>query len=358
MPPRPAAGPDRRSRPAPAVLMPYSRWLVPILLTGTLLGCAPLATDVRSGTDLPAPAGPMPAPAPSRPGPASPPPVAVPETAPPVAAPAPPGAPLPPRPPAGFPVPEPNAVTAAYRALDAVPTYRAVLTIVPPAEEAAQLAAAGTGFGAIERAVVAPDLQSAKMTARVPAPDGRVADWELTAVIRGSRWARRLVGPWGAAQEPDALARQRAIAQTLSAMAAAFARTSGAMTLLDVAGATGQASLAAAAPAGGRPDDFRAWQCEPLPLVGAAAGPRSAQLTDLRLLGAQRLDGQVPVRSYEFYVLEAGTLYGPMVLHVGEAGLPLRLEMTAPTQTGSMRVDYFDFGAPIRIDVPGCLATG
>ncbi len=336
--------------------MSHSRWLAPIILAGTLLGCAPLGAGGGSGTGLPAPTRPGPAPAPSRPGPAPPPPLAAPETAPSLGATAPPGVALPPRPPSGIPAPEPNAVTAAYRALAAVGAYRARLTIVPPAEEAAQLAAAGTGLGAIERAVVAPDLESARMTARVPAADGRVADWELTAVIRGPRWARRLVGPAGAAPAPDALARQRAIAQTLSAMTAALARTSGAMTLLDVAGATGQASLAGAPPAGGRPDDLRAWQCEPLPPAGAAAGARAARLTDLRLLGVRRLDDQVPVRSYEFYVLEAGTLYGPMVLHVGDTGLPLRLEMT-PTRAGSMRVDYFDFGAPIRIDVPGCLAA-
>jgi hypothetical protein len=67
------------------------------------------------------------------------------------------------------------------------------------------------------------------------------------------------------------------------------------------------------------------------------------------------LVGPEEAKTYSFSVLdEQSQKEVPMILYVSAAsGLPLKIEMTQPE--GSLVVEYYDFDAPITIDVPECM---
>jgi outer membrane lipoprotein-sorting protein len=75
----------------------------------------------------------------------------------------------------------------------------------------------------------------------------------------------------------------------------------------------------------------------------------NAKATGRTMVGADE------AKTYSFSILdEQSQKEMPMTLYVSAAsGLPLRIEMTQPE--GSMSVEYYDFDAPITIDVPECM---
>jgi hypothetical protein len=65
--------------------------------------------------------------------------------------------------------------------------------------------------------------------------------------------------------------------------------------------------------------------------------------------------GSEAANSYEFSIQdEESRMEMPVTLYVSaSSGLPLKLEMSQPEAT--MVMEYYDFDAPIQIEVPGCM---
>src|SRR5438552_10058300 len=101
-------------------------------------------------------------------------------------------------------------------------------------------------------------------------------------------------------------------------------------------------------------EEFWNWKCLDRPGGGAAA-KTPAQLTDIKTIGDQSMNGKA-VAAYEFFVNENGQRNGPVRLLVAkDSGLPLRIHLDDPDGHGSIDMDY-DLDAPGEIEVPKCLA--
>jgi hypothetical protein len=80
----------------------------------------------------------------------------------------------------------------------------------------------------------------------------------------------------------------------------------------------------------------------------------SPNLMNAKATGTAMVGGE-KARTYNFSVAdEQSKKEMPMTLYVSAStGLPLKIEMSQPE--GSMCMEYYDFNAPITIDVPACM---
>ena len=100
------------------------------------------------------------------------------------------------------------------------------------------------------------------------------------------------------------------------------------------------------------------WKCRDAPHSGAS-GEATTQLTDLRSIGEQNLDGRM-ADGYEFYAYDNDKTQGAVHLFVTrDTGLPLRMEMGDPT-VGGIQMNYSELTeltTPVNIEIPACMTA-
>jgi len=189
---------------------------------------------------------------------------------------------------------------------------------------------------------------------------GMVDDWEASGVVQGGMGAHIMYSPTAT---PRINAENEAsTAQQLAMMDAMFAQSS----LKSAAG--GPISWAvsgmdmgidamqhvAAAKMLKKAKDTMSWQCQPLDPAVVANARTTPDLTDLKPLGDDTING-VAVTKYEFYAHSNGKTNGPIHLSIAKGtGLPARLEMSDPGTQNGMTMDY-DTTTPVNIEMPDCM---
>jgi hypothetical protein len=261
----------------------------------------------------------------------------------------------------GIPVADDSPLYKAFNQLKSVSGYRVTINMQTNDPRMAQMAASGMGMGNIEK-VVQGNTTQAVTHMKVPSTDARGAldDWEIRAVVKDGKGARLITSaavPRLLKQSDQMIAMQMAMLekQASTAMAQALAQGPLGMVSAAMAGAQMAQGLAAAMTVRKVERDLFSWKC--MPQMGQTGSKQSpAQLTDLRPVGDQTVDGTV-ASAYEFYVKDNGRSQGPIRLLVAkDSGLPLRIEMTDPGGHGSMQMNYTDFNKTSPIEIPDCLA--
>ena len=264
--------------------------------------------------------------------------------------------------PPGVPVPPDSALITAFRRLDAATAYR-VRMEMSTTDPRAKQAMLQMGMDHLDKAVVKPDTQYVTFHMVLPAIDlpGKSDDWDVRSVIKGQRMARKFDTPAApriiALQEASA-AKQLAMADMYAAMSLAEAAAGplGAISaaVMIASTAASHAEVAATLKKG---REFFEWTCADTPAgVSASHSPDNVAFTDLVDLG-ERLDGNVPVHGYTFFVREQGQYHGPVEVDIARAtGLPTRFVMSEPSMGATMVMRYSDYDRPATIDIPPCLA--
>jgi hypothetical protein len=95
------------------------------------------------------------------------------------------------------------------------------------------------------------------------------------------------------------------------------------------------------------------WKCRDVKVEGSDKRP-SPNLMNAKAAG-KAMVGAEEAKSYVFSVTDENSRKEmPMTLYVSaSSGLPLEIEMSQPQ--GTMLMEYYDFNAPITIDIPDCL---
>jgi hypothetical protein len=95
------------------------------------------------------------------------------------------------------------------------------------------------------------------------------------------------------------------------------------------------------------------WTCRNAKVEGSNK-KSSSSLKDVKATG-KAMVGAEEARSYRFSVMDENSRKEmPVTLYVSAStGLPLKIEMSQPQ--GSMVMEYYDFNAPIAIDLPACM---
>jgi hypothetical protein len=265
--------------------------------------------------------------------------------------------------PAGVPIPEDSPFFAAFKQLEKQPAYRMTMTAVSNDPQMARMAAMGMGFSPAET-VVKGGARQVTMHMKMPAMDmpGTIDDWEIRAVVQNGRGARLITSsavPRIMKLSAEMLAMQMAMLNQQAGAAIARAAAEGPIGAINAAMITGLTTMAnIEAPRMLKKEkDFFSWRCMPQLDTEQSTDQKTNQLTDLRLLGDQSVEG-VPATAYEFYVRDGDQFQGPMHLLVAkDTGLPLRIEMTDPQGHGSMHMDY-SFDKITDIEIPACMASG
>jgi hypothetical protein len=264
----------------------------------------------------------------------------------------------------GVPIPADSPLMTAFKRLDGAKTYRVVMemsTTDPRAQQAMQQMG---GMDRYDKVVVKPDTQFVLLHMKLPSmvQPGKSDDWEVRAVIKGGRAAKKFDTPAKEqilAMQEASIAKQFAQADLSAAMSIAQAAAGGPAGL--ISGATELMALAAshaqAAAALKKSREFFEWTCVDAPGTASANhSPDSVKFTDLVDLG-ERSDGGVPVHGYRFFVQEQGRSHGPMEVDVARAsGLPTRFVMSEPSMGATMVMHYSDYDKPEQIEIPPCLA--
>ena len=263
----------------------------------------------------------------------------------------------------GVPIPADSPLVAAFQRLEAAKSYRVVMEMSTTDPRARQQMAQ-VGMDRYDKVVVKPDTQAVSFYMKVPAlyDPGKSDDWEVRAVIKGGKAARKFDTPAKEkilAMQEASIAKQMAQADMSATMSLAQAAAGGpaGMVSAGVQLAALAASHAAAASAVKKSREFFEWNCQDAP-AGASASHSgdSSMFTDLTDLG-ERMDGGVPVHGYRFYVHEQGRSHGPVEVDVARAsGLPTRFVMSEPSMGATMTMRYSDYDKPAQIEIPPCLA--
>jgi len=266
--------------------------------------------------------------------------------------------------PPGVPVPPDSPLIAAFERLDGAKTYRQVIEMTSTDPRALEMMRQ-MGMDRMDKTVVKPNQQVISFHLAMPAtylPPGQVDDWEVRAVIKGNRLARKFSTP----SEQKILAMQRAsvakqlaqadMAASMSIAQSAFMGPMGAISA-GVQAASVVLSHAAAASTLKQAEDFFKWTCSDAPARASEARSRdSVTFTDLVDLG-ERTDGDVPVHGYRFFVREQGQYHGPVEVDIARgSGLPTRFAMSEPSSGGGMIMHYYDYDQPATIELPPCMA--
>lgn len=263
--------------------------------------------------------------------------------------------------PAGVPVPEGSPLFVAFKLLEKQPGYRMTMTAESNDPRMAQMAAMGMGFSPAET-VVKGSARQVTMHMKMPAMDqpGTIDDWEIRAVVQNGRGARLITSPAVPRilrLSEQAAAMQMAMLDRQAGMAIAQALAQGPIGAIQagmIAGVTAMAHVEVPRMLK-KEKEFFAWQCMPQLGGGQNEGQRTNQLTDMRSLGDQTVDG-TDATVYEFYVRDGDQFRGPVHLLVAkDTGLPLRIEMTDPQLQGSMHMDY-SFDNIGDIEIPACMS--
>jgi hypothetical protein len=260
-------------------------------------------------------------------------------------------------------VPPDSPLIAAFKRLDAATAYRVRMEMSTTDPRAKQAMQQMGGMDHFDKAVVKPDTQYVTFHMILPAVDlpGKSDDWDVRSVIKGQRMARKFDTPAApriiALQEASA-AKQLAMADMYATMSLAEAATGplGAISAAVMIASTALSHAEAAATLKkGR--EFFEWTCADAPAgVSASHSPDSVTFTDLVDLG-ERLDGDVPVHGYTFFVREQGQYHGPVEVDIARAtGLPTRFVMSEPSMGATMVMRYSDYDRPATIAIPPCLA--
>jgi hypothetical protein len=269
-----------------------------------------------------------------------------------------PAAPAPP----GVVAPADSPLIKAFERLDAAQAYRVVMDMTTTDSRMRQMMQQ-TGMGRMDKAVVRPDTQLVSFHMIMPAVEapGQNDDFEVSAVIKGRRMARRFDSPqkdrilaYQQAQVDKQLAQMDAMAgmALVQALANGPLGAAGAATTI-MAVAAGH-SMAAASMKKAR--EFFEWSCSDRPADAQARSRDNVTFTDVVDLG-DRTDGDVPVHGYTFFVREQGRYNGPVEVDVARGtGLPTRFVLADPDGRGTMIMRYSDYDQPATIEIPPCLA--
>jgi hypothetical protein len=265
--------------------------------------------------------------------------------------------------PAGVPVSEDGPLFAAFKLLEKQPVYRMTMNMQPSDPRMAQMMAKGMGMSPSEH-VVKNGVHQVVMHWKMPAMDqpGTIDDWEIRAVVQNGQGARLITSPAVPRimkYNEQMLAMQMAMLDKQAATAIAQAAASGPLGWVSAAtqAAATAASNAMAAQALKQEKEFFSWKCMDKVGGGQQEGERKNQLTDMRLIDDQLVEGKAST-TYEFYVRDGDKFQGPVrLLVVKDSGLPLRIEMTDPQGRGSMRMDY-SYDKISDIEIPACMAKG
>ena len=263
----------------------------------------------------------------------------------------------------GVPMSADNPIMASYMLLQQQGSYHTVLNLASNNPQFAKMQSSGMGITSMEMWVkgdVHKNTIRMKIAATDPLGKGMVDDWEATGVVQGGQGAHIMYSPTATPRinaENDA-----STAQQLAMMDAMFAQS----TLKRAAsGPIGWATAgmdmgvdamehAAAAKMLKKAKDTMSWQCQSLDPAVVANARATPDLTDLKPLGDDSING-VAVTKYEFYAHSNGKTNGPVRLSVAkDTGLPARLEMSDPGTQNSMTMDY-DTTTPVNIEIPDCM---
>jgi len=264
----------------------------------------------------------------------------------------------------GVPMAADNPIMAAYLLLQQQGAYHTVLNMASNSAQFAKMQSSGMGITSMEMWVkgdVHKNTIRMKIAATDPLGKGMVDDWEATGVVQGGQGAHIMYSPTATPRinaENDA-----STAQQLAMMDAMFAQSalknalggpiSWATSGMD-AGANAMSHVMAAKMLK-KAKETMSWQCQPLDPAVVASARATPDLTDLKPLGDDTING-VAVTKYEFYARTNGKTNGPVRLSVAKGtGLPARLELSDPGTQNSMTIDY-DTTTPVNIDLPDCMA--
>jgi len=199
----------------------------------------------------------------------------------------------------------------------------------------------------------------------MPATDvpGTVDDWEIRAIVQNGRAASLITSP--AVPRLLQLSEKRAAQQMaqldrMAANAIARAAASGPMGALGAGMTAAQvAFMHVEVPRMlKKQKEMFSWKCRDAPHSGAS-GEATTQLTDLRSIGEQNLDGRM-ADGYEFYAYDNDKTQGAVHLFVTrDTGLPLRMEMGDPT-VGGIQMNYSELTeltTPVNIEIPACMTA-
>jgi hypothetical protein len=264
-----------------------------------------------------------------------------------------------------MPIPRGSPIHAALDRLDRATTYRMrrLLTSIDPQLMSSMQAA---GLDRVEKVVAGPDLQMIRMDFQLPAfpPDaGKIDAWEVRAVIKGGRMARRFTSPSMPrflALEREQIALQMGRPEFTAAPSIISVSSRSPWRALDDRFANAELLFGYASRSNRdlAAHQFFEWRCSDAP-GGTAKSPApvSMPLTDMVDLGASSA-GDIPVHSYQFYVTVH--LNGPVPVKLPvelavaqRTGLPVRIEITDGGGTEVM--EFYDYGQPATIEIPPCL---
>ena len=208
---------------------------------------------------------------------------------------------------AGVPVPVDSALYTSFERLQAQGKYRMIMNLQTNDPRFAQMLAQGT-FSPSEL-IVQGDTRQYVMYYKVPATDvpGTVDDWEIRAIVQNGRAASLITSP--AVPRLLKLSEERAAQQMaqldrMAANAIARAAASGPMGALGAGMTAAQVALmhVEVPRMVKRQKEVFSWKCRDAPPSGASA-EATTQLTDLRSIGEQNLDGRM-ADGYEFYAYD------------------------------------------------------
>jgi hypothetical protein len=264
---------------------------------------------------------------------------------------------------AGVPIPADSPLIAAFQRLESAKSYRVVMEMSMTDPRAQQQFSQMGGMDRYDKLVVKPDTQAVSFHMKIPAlyAPGKSDDWEVRAVIKGGKAARKFDTPAKEkilAMQEASMAQQLAQADLSATMSLAQAAAGGpaGLATAGIQLAAVAASHAAAAASLKKSREMFEWTCQDAP-AGASATHSGdiSMFTDLTDLG-ERSDGGVPVHGYRFYVHEQGRSHGPVEVDVARgSGLPTRFVMSEPSMGATMVMRYSDYDKPAQIEIPPCL---
>jgi hypothetical protein len=210
----------------------------------------------------------------------------------------------------GVPVAEDSPLYKAFSQVKTQSAYRVTINMQTNDPRMAQMLASGMGMSPIEK-IVQGNTTQVVMHMKMPAMDvkGVIDDWEIRAVVKDGRGARLITS----AAVPRLLKASDQMLDMQMAMLEKQASTAMAHALAEGPAGLVQAAMSGADMAMGameitalrkKSHDMFSWQCmSPAGQSGSKQGP--AQLTDLRAVGDQSVDGTAAT-AYEFYVKDKG----------------------------------------------------
>ena len=259
---------------------------------------------------------------------------------------------------AGVPVPADSPIFAAFERLGQQSVYHQRMSLAVDDPQMQQIMAQ-MGFRPAE-ITVAGDTKQVSMHFKMPV-SGQVEDFELRAVTRNGRIAKRWISPASGRiikEQEASIAKQFAEAEVSSAKSIAqnIATGPAGWVSAGVSAGAAAANIAEAARARKQAHDFFEWSCLNASAPAAPPTREPPPLTDLRVIGDQTLNGAA-VTAYEFFVRENGKFNGPMQMLVAkDSGLPVRISVSDPQGRGGMHMDYYGFNQNGEIEIPSCLA--